>query len=247
MKKNILCSLLIFGCLALYTEFAIATIIGSAHDFTASGLGNFVGANDQVCVYCHTPHGGYSHDNALRGAGYENNLFPLWNRTDYAATNLNQAFTMYTSATFTATVYGDGRPTGYSLMCLSCHDGVSTLGWVRNNPNGQGSAPINFTPVNRIGDLSYPPYKDINIGRDLSNDHPISIVYDGDLVNIRDKGLHNPSTINSALKLYGPGRTLLECPTCHDPHEYGTSAAGTAPFLRMSNGNSDMCLSCHIK
>ncbi len=254
MKKNILCSLLIFGCLALYTEFAVATIVGSQHDLTASGVGNFVGDNNEVCVYCHTPHGGYSHDNAARGAGYANNLFPLWNRTDYTTTNLNQ-FTMYTSATFTANYYGDGKPTGYSLMCLSCHDGVSSIGWVKNNSySGGGPTPptitMNYdTIANFQANFAYSPHKNINIGRDLSNDHPISIIYSvADGLLTRDPGLNDPSTVvlNTPLRLYGPSKNLLECPTCHDPHEYG-STVNKAPFLRMSNDNSDMCRACHNK
>ncbi len=246
MKKNILCSLLIFGCLALYTEFAVATIVGSQHDLTASGGSQFwrTDGGTEICVFCHTPHGGNIEDR------YGNRTLPLWNRTDYTPANVAD-FQMYTSATFTANLAAaDGKPTGYSLMCLSCHDGVSSIGWVKNNSSaGGGSIPMNY---DQIQDLPYSPHKNVNIGRDLTNDHPISIKYDNDLYT-REGGATgalkdpvNDVLVNTPLRLYGSSRSFLECPTCHDPHEYG-STVNKAPFLRMSNDNSDMCRACHNK
>jgi hypothetical protein len=95
---------------------ATATVLGSVHDFSTGGTSGFQSTNeDEVCIFCHTPHGGI--------ATVGTSKVPLWNRT----LNLNEAFTMYDSQTFNGdTSYVGGKPTGMSLLCLSCHDGVST-------------------------------------------------------------------------------------------------------------------------
>jgi len=60
---------------------------------------------DELCVYCHTPHG------ATAGAT------PLWNRDLSGAT-----YVPYQSSSLDAT--GIGQPGGTSKLCLSCHDGT---------------------------------------------------------------------------------------------------------------------------
>jgi predicted CXXCH cytochrome family protein len=42
----------------------------------------------------------------------------------------------------------------------------------------------------------------------------------------------------------GTGGPSVECASCHDPHE---AVKQPVSFLRISNDNSDVCLSCHIK
>ncbi|MDI6804067.1 MAG: cytochrome c3 family protein [Bacteroidota bacterium] len=39
------------------------------------------------------------------------------------------------------------------------------------------------------------------------------------------------------------GTATLECGSCHNPH----SVSGVSMFLRVSNANSELCLTCHIK
>ncbi len=235
-KIVILASCMILSFIIFFST-AGATIVGSGHDLTASGPGKFRGSSNEVCIYCHTPHGGVSQDR------YGNRV-ALWNRS----LNEGYAYTMYSSATFTGTIAD--KPTGNTLLCLSCHDGVTTdepiNGAKLSNVINYSSAPITmvYPSPSFIGAVSYPAYENINIGLDLSNDHPVSFVYDHDL-SVRDPGVKDPTPDNlGALKLYY-GR--LECGTCHDPHEYGTSSNGKRPFLRMSNASSAMCFQCHIK
>ena len=225
-----LAALILVGLLSS-AGLAGASVIGSKHDFTVTNGGTFMFNTDQVCIFCHTPHGSVSKDRL-------GNAVPLWNRS------LNEGaagFNMYTSSTFKGIMPADNKPTGNSLLCLSCHDGVSSIGGVINS----GGTPITAVPPspNTIGDaaLTYPSYANINIGRDLTNDHPVSFPYDATLLG-KDASLKDPSTI-SPLKLYNGN---LECCTCHDPHEYG-STTGKAPFLRMSNANSALCTQCHNK
>ncbi len=89
----------------------------------------------EVCVFCHTPHGGRT-DVAGGGA-------PLWNRALPSGTGYQN----YTSPNFdneqgTLTV----GPKGVSLACLSCHDGTIALDALINAPGSGG-----FVVGNRDG------------------------------------------------------------------------------------------------
>jgi predicted CXXCH cytochrome family protein len=92
---------------AVATQFAIAaigTVVGSKHDFSATGPNaTYKGTNTQVCIYCHAPHSNPG-------------TTPLWNHATSAAT-----YTLYASGTLNATM---AQPGGVSKLCLSCHDGT---------------------------------------------------------------------------------------------------------------------------
>lgn len=223
-KRPVLIVLTAVFILIISVGVASATIVGSSHDFSLLGASNFTSTNeDQVCIFCHTPHGA--------------SAAPLWNRTLDAA-----GYTMYDSPTFNASPKPTA-PTGVSLLCMSCHDGVSAINVVVNYAVNN---PILMSP-NAIGDLSYPPWSDPNLTKDLANDHPVSFVFDAALISADAAGgpakLQLPISTDP-IKLFN---SKLECASCHDPHEEGSLAAGTVPFLRKSNQASGMCLTCHIK
>jgi len=147
---------------------------------------------------------------------------PLWNHEVTGAT-----FTVYSSATLTANDVG--QPDGASKLCLSCHDGTVAVDNFGGNTNGQ-----EFVSGDHL------------IGTDLSNDHPVSFVYDDNLAT-SDGGLYKPSTTNSGL-----GGTIaqdllfsnkLQCASCHDVH----NGSGVAKLLVKSNAASALCLTCHAK
>lgn len=244
-KSHIVFTLLVFSLIMLVSGPASATIAGSVHDFSTGGTSGFQATNeDEVCIFCHTPHGGLAND----PAGTTVKL-PLWNRN----LNYGGSFTMYDSQTFNGdTTYISGKPTGMSLLCLSCHDGVSTINGIINYSSDANPIIMSGIPPNdQIGDLSYPTSRDPNIGSDLSNDHPVSFIYN-DALATTDGGLHMPETVTAPgtpaepLVLFGNlNNRRLECPTCHDAHEYGEP--DKIPFLRMNNAGSGMCLKCHNK
>jgi len=101
----------------------IGSVINTRHNLSMLGLVGISavlhnGARNQyeeVCVYCHTPHGANSTVAA-----------PLWNRTVKATT-----YTVYNSASLTQTV---SQPGNSSLTCLSCHDGQTAIDSVINMP-----------------------------------------------------------------------------------------------------------------
>jgi predicted CXXCH cytochrome family protein len=197
----------------------VTGIAGTKHNLSATGPGPIKAATQtQICLFCHTPHGA----NPLNP--------PLWNR-EFSSAN----YVPYTSPSIQATV---GQPTSYSKLCLSCHDGTIAIGSVRN----LGGAP---TVVSGL-EAPLPPGSTL-IGTTLTNDHPISFLFDQALRSA-DQELADPNTLTGAVRLY-PGanptvRDSVQCTSCHDPHE-----GRIGKFLRKSPmGQTDnLCLTCHQK
>lgn len=82
-----------------------------------------------------------------------------------------------------------------------------------------------------------------DIGNDLSNDHPVSFVYNSTLAII-DGNLYDPSTTLSGLgstiehDLLDAGK--MQCTSCHNPH-----MSGQPKLLIAENGKSELCFKCH--
>ena len=146
-----------------------------------------------------------------------NPVAPLWNRADSG-----EYYETYTSETLKAAV---GQPTGSSRLCLSCHDGTIALTETYNK-----ARPI-------PGSITISPEDTGHIGTTLSDDHPVSFVYDAGLAGAKGQ-LRSPSALPPALPLDSQDR--LQCTTCHEPHDdtYGN-------FLRLDNRSSQMCRTCH--
>ena len=140
----------------------------------------------------------------------------LWNRTLPATT-----YAPYDSSTQIAK---PGQPTGSSRLCLSCHDGTTALGNLRTT-----SATTPFT----LGPLTGTTV----IGASLSDDHPVSFVYDGALAAARGT-LANPASLPRAIHL--DDTSQMQCTSCHDPH-----TTEHPKFLRMDTRNGALCVACH--
>ncbi|WP_457592910.1 cytochrome c3 family protein [Hydrogenimonas sp.] len=220
------------SALAFFASSVAASMIGTAHDLhSAEG-----GGNDEICVYCHTPH----------ASNYEFTGAPLWNKPTTATT-----FTMY-GATATGvpgqTIAGtatDASPSGASLACLSCHDGVSAINSVVNapgsggyNPSGSYIGQADYTPK----DMPNSPEIAIGFGGDLTNDHPVSITYVEGVASLKPKdtaitGWNRASTINDLLR-----NGKVQCVSCHDPHY-----PNNGRYLRTTATGSNVCKTCHEK
>jgi predicted CXXCH cytochrome family protein len=192
-------------------------IAGTLHDFTSTGPGAWTfDTGTDYCVICHSPHNN-------RSALAADSL--LWNH------NLNeaQAYVDYSSLSLDGAMNG---VSGRSLLCLSCHDGVFAVNDYGVGA-GAGAADENMTAR---GDL----------GTDLSQSHPVGIVYDTGA----DPGLNDPAattyqgatTIDAHLIGGGDGVGTVECSTCHDPHNNDNLM-----FLKVTNASSAICVTCHIK
>jgi hypothetical protein len=235
---------------------------GSRHNM--GGLGRVITteATTEICVFCHTPH----HTNTA------NNLKPLWNR----GTQAPSTYTAY-GTTIGGTTVANTDIGSTTLACLSCHDGVTTFDnlvnapgkagvvnggsdriWAFNMPSpafGMPSTAIHtFTTSvlscgachNAPADLSANVTR-LLIGTDLSNDHPVSIVYNDAVAGLRPTDTVKSSNdltsdqASSAATAYGSNLAQnrwavkgfvsetatiadllrdgkVECSSCHDPH-----------------------------
>ena len=147
---------------------------------------------------------------------------PLWNHEVTVAN-----FILYSSPTMDAV---PNQPNGVSKLCLSCHDGTVAL----DSWGGQ------------TGSVFWPPGHSDVMGTNLTDDHPISFIYDNTLAGI-DAGLFNPAITSSGL-----GGTIstdllqnnrLQCTSCHDVHD----KYGNLHLLVKSNTTSALCVTCHNK
>ena len=226
----------------IFSSTSFSEVRYSKHDLSIGGP-RFTFDTDEVCVFCHTPHKAIVVD-------IDTNRLPLWNRS---ISQNEVGFTPYSSTTLNA---APSQPRSMTLLCMSCHDGTSALNVVQNFRGVQTTFGLyGSNTADQIEDVYYPgavSYPGANIGesanKDLSNDHPVSFVYDSALAS-SDGSLVTPfstSFVDNLKKLpLFNGR--LECATCHNPHEQGNEVDGTSPFLRMSNTNSEMCIKCHNK
>jgi len=184
------------------TTGMFAAISGSAHDFSASGWN----ASGEICITCHTPHNA---DTTVSDA-------PIWNHEITSET-----FTPY-GTTMAGTVVG--APNSMSLLCLSCHDGVTALDSFGGTAGGT-----------TIGGT-------YNVGTDLTDDHPVSVTYveaNGLYPTTNSSGITGGTTIAADMLFSGN----VECSSCHDVH----NKYSIAGLLKKSNAASALCLTCHNK
>ena len=203
---------------------------GSKHELIAGADANErAAANNELCVYCHTPHAANSE---FKGA-------PIWNKP----TPTNTSFQMYgttLAGNTTESSVGDA-----SKACLSCHDGVSGLNAVINGPGSGNYDPNGSYLGGTKRTMALVENLAIGMRNDLTNDHPIGIIYNPGDAGLKpiDTTLTNwgaNKTIASLLR--GPDKNRVECGSCHDPHN-----SDTGLFLRTNNAGSALCLGCHDK
>ena len=192
---------------------AMGQLANSSHDLTSTSTGpqaaNLISTLTSICLPCHTPHNPIS--------GVTQAEAPLWNHTTTTGT-----FTTYT------TVAGStaGNVDGPSRLCLGCHDGVTAL----DAYGGAAGSTLVMTDPGSLG---------VVIGEDLSDDHPVGVIYPtgGDYIG------SGTVTTTGGLRLYSvSGNLRVECQSCHDPHD-----TTFAPFLRKTNAASALCVTCHNK
>jgi hypothetical protein len=222
-----------------YNDNDAATGIGgSRHNL--GGFSNRLASSNttEICVFCHTPH----HTNTA------NNIKPLWNRGTQTASYTAYGNTIGGSSIASSDI---GSTT---LACLSCHDGVTTFDNLVNAPGKNGVTAGGSDRSFTFWDATVPGVVSdfmtsarVNIGVDLSNDHPVSVVYNDTVAGLRptDTVIANinlaadlatsASTFDNgnltknlwAVKGYiDAGATIgdllrsgkVECSSCHDPH-----------------------------
>ncbi len=134
------------------------------------------------------------------------------------------------------------KPSGHNKLgdtgCLACHN-----------------------PTTEIGATNFTVFV---IGTDLSNDHPVGVPFRG-LTEGTDYTGNTGTSANSKLlffdkngnsradknevRFYRTGDDFnVECASCHDPHGVPNGGSSFTPtFLRVANGGSALCQTCHAK
>lgn len=193
------------------------TIVGSAHDFSASGF-----SGGQICVACHTPH----------NANTSVTQAPLWNHALSTAT-----YTPYSSATLTATV---GQPGTISRLCLSCHDGTVAL-----DSFGGAVGSIFITGAANLGTILSNDHP-IGFTYDAAlatadgglRDPSVTAVTIGSGTDTRT------GTITDVM-LYAGQLECASCHDVHNT--FTVAGAGGDPLLKLTKAASAICLTCHRK
>jgi predicted CXXCH cytochrome family protein len=166
----------------------ISGLIGSKHDFTQEGQ---VGRD--LCLPCHTPH----------------LVSPPAPRLDRRPTT-TQPLQPYESPNVVLT--------GWSLLCLGCHDGVAA--------QDVYSSAHAATLADQLANS--------RLGTRGLRSHPVGVRYPS-----AAPGYHAPAAVESAGLMLPDGR--IQCTTCHDAH----NTLGHVGMLRVSNERSRLCLTCH--
>ncbi|HYG35311.1 MAG TPA: cytochrome c3 family protein [Clostridia bacterium] len=183
------------------------TILASKHDLSVAGPGTIKATSESEVCL-------FCHT-PHRGTG----VLPLWNHGVSTA-----AYTPYSSSTIKAAI---GQPTGASKLCLSCHDGTVALGMVSSRS----------TPIEMRNGVTTMPNGPSNLGTDLSDDHPVSFVYDNALASANGQ-LKDPGTLTHKVRL--DHNNQMQCTSCHSPHDNQFGK-----FLVQSTQASALCLNCH--
>jgi len=257
---------------------ASAQIANTKHNLGSGGLGLVkTTSTSEICVFCHTPHGGNSATSA-----------PLWNRGIPASSS----YTLYDGT-------GDGtRPstldgvnnTGtllsvgtISALCLSCHDGSTALDLLINAPGSGGYNATGAAQGWTFNGGTTMPAGVTRLGTDLKDDHPIGVAYCGGkkasaTYNIsialtggaagvcKDEDFNNTATPASGFfwvdTTVGTTGTREKTDMILYVRDFGTGTSlwpsvecgschdphsSNATFLRMANTGSGVCLTCHNK
>ncbi|MBI2571168.1 MAG: cytochrome c3 family protein [Candidatus Schekmanbacteria bacterium] len=228
--------------LSSVAAFAVAPgdgIENSKHDFSDYGGGV------SICMFCHTPHRAIS-------------TKLLWNHT-LSQSNFSWDVPATTAGTSFPSFSGDSY-TGPTSRCLSCHDGtvaVGDIGWY------QGGKPATVYNLRLTGAYNIAP--EGNLAGNHPTAMPIPFGNQPNTYNGVSTGPHayldewqaDPQQLG--IRLFNddgageitagavPGKSGIECSSCHDPHN---KKSVERRFLRGSmkgNDQSYLCLKCHRK
>jgi predicted CXXCH cytochrome family protein len=217
MKKLITVAGLLAVCLVIaakshaYTPTSGTKIAGSKHDFSVSYAGNGGVTTPAInqCSTCHEMH-------------KPAKMNPLWGRQDPTATDwIVQTHDVATPLTDPAGANGFIAASDFvkarSGMCLSCHDGVTTIS---NGVTMAAGVKANF-------------------GRDLSENHNLgrnrTAAADGSDALIR-------ANDDQVVQVDGSIKYYIGCGSCHSMHDSKTNLKLVRNAALVSG---PVCLNCH--
>lgn len=207
------------------------------------------GGTDQICIFCHTPHSAAPDSTLWSRPEPGTASFPLYAQPLAIKGNVSgkEDATAPARSKYTNTDPSVTYPNGASRMCLSCHDGATAVGILRDNTT--------IAMVGGLTTLSNPGVNTANAVIDLSTSHPISFVYDNavltDVLAARGAGTYKLPSTADAVDTPLDRQNRMQCTTCHDPHDdTQLDNATLPPFWRQDsmvflNPYDDVCNACH--
>ncbi|HEX9756785.1 MAG TPA: cytochrome c3 family protein [Nitrospiria bacterium] len=183
---------------------------------------------------------------------------PLWVKNNFSH------FTPFSTKISLSPEKIEKRPNGASFDCLSCHDGVVAMDAHKMGIREEGASDLNwllggfFEPIGGTGDrefqfldhpvsISYPRNSD---GQFVGTETTVTQLRYWSIPNRTSNGIDLPTGPRSKYLVVTPEREnsssmlvrttagLVECDSCHNPHNNDKSA-----FLRESGHT--LCLICH--
>lgn len=233
MKTSITSIAKIAGGLTLMaaSSVAMASVTNTKHNLGASGTNNHTNATTEICIFCHTPHGG---DQSVAA--------PIWNRK-VSSSSVYTRFSSLGRLTFDAKEAPIGS---VSIACLSCHDGTQAMDAVINSQGSDSVYTVGVGTLSGVGGFSQTNMMStlnpsdngsttgdiIYLGTDLRNDHPISMQYGGGGISsaatlgaTKDPDFAQAGTATGG---YGPTATN---------HGASNNTAGTGPGIATGSVN----------
>jgi len=205
------------------------------------------GGTDQICIFCHTPHSAAPESTLWSRPEPNTTSFPLYAQPLAIKGDVPGKLdaTAPSRSKYTNTDPAVTYPNGASRMCLSCHDGVTAIGILRDNTTIAMVGGQDFVTNYTVGADVHKPVID------LSTSHPVSFVYTStvlaDVLAARGANTYQLPDTADAIDTPLDSQFRMQCTTCHDPHNDTRVAVGY-PFWRQTSGNpySDVCNACHI-
>lgn len=222
----------------------------SSGTIKAATVGGF--ATTEVCVFCHTPHWGATDTGAL------------WNKKatgSYTPYKSPYGDTAGVTAAGTATGPSGAGGSGASLACLSCHDGVTQIDALINKPgagsttNAGSNAQATTDDMNwtfremymTVGNGAAMKSGRLQIGVDLTNDHPLNVVYSTDgRASLRAKNTVINSITMSQPQAFDDGTANVSYGRSDNIWSvFGYLNSGATINDLLSAGDKVECGSCH--
>jgi cytochrome c553 len=248
LNKIISCSFLAILVSGTHLYAAPLTDLDNQHNLSSSATHGgpqaqipASGGTDEICIFCHAPHSAVPATTLWSRPDPDTATFPLYAN----ALAIKGELGAPAGAQDRSQYKNDGSvvyPSGASRLCLSCHDGVTSIGTLND-----GSSIAMVGGVDTITGVA---------AIDLSTSHPISFVYDNDVladvIAVRGAGTYQLPPDADGIDTPLDGEDKMQCTTCHDPHDdTSLDGGGLPPFWRHTSNvvvdeYDDVCAQCHI-
>lgn len=267
-------ALVLLASTSLFAGSAMAGIVGSLHDLgSATGANNTTTGTDETCVFCHTPHKASTPDLPLWNKQLtDSTAYTTYSSTtidgttEFSGSTSMACLSCHDGTQAMDNIVNAPGSGGYDAT----GGGATGLAWTWSGTSVDADGILLNTALANLGEGTGALGDDHPVaiqyaggGLDTTNIAPADSSGFGDpdfvvptSANIGgiqkwwfDDNGDNDMDSNE-VRLYTRiiatnAEPMVECASCHDPHNAGATAPGT--FLRKANTSSAVCTSCHVK